>query len=104
MPRDKANFGIGTLGGSEKLCSVVPGAGPDRSRVVAQTNAPLLNGGSRPGRSSGGRTDPKMTPRAAPGSTRPKKRATPQADRQFVTALGRGLQILQCFTPSAAEL
>jgi DNA-binding IclR family transcriptional regulator len=30
--------------------------------------------------------------------------ATAKSDRQFVTALGRGLKVLQCFTPSTPEL
>jgi len=33
-----------------------------------------------------------------------KKGAPRQTDRQFVTALGRGLDILQCFTPATPEL
>jgi DNA-binding IclR family transcriptional regulator len=38
-------------------------------------------------------------------SKRPKKEETPRkCDRQFVTALGRGLDILQCFTPTTPEL
>jgi len=38
-------------------------------------------------------------------SKRPKKEPAPgKSDRQFVTALGRGLDILQCFTPSTPEL
>ena len=38
-------------------------------------------------------------------SKRPKKEETPRKfDRQFVTALGRGLDILQCFTPTTPEL
>ncbi len=36
---------------------------------------------------------------------RSKRAAAPrQTDRQFVTALGRGLDILQCFTPATPEL
>jgi DNA-binding IclR family transcriptional regulator len=38
-------------------------------------------------------------------SKRAKKEETPRKfDRQFVTALGRGLDILQCFTPTTPEL
>jgi DNA-binding IclR family transcriptional regulator len=45
-----------------------------------------------------------MNSRAA-NPQKSKRAATPrQADRQFVTALGRGLDILQCFTPTTPEL
>ena len=38
-------------------------------------------------------------------SKRPKREPAPgKSDRQFVTALGRGLDILQCFTPATPEL
>ena len=38
-------------------------------------------------------------------SKRPKREEAPgKSDRQFVTALGRGLDILQCFTPTTPEL
>src|SRR4029077_19838606 len=38
-------------------------------------------------------------------SKRPKREeASRKSDRQFVTALGRGLDILQCFTPATPEL
>jgi DNA-binding IclR family transcriptional regulator len=41
----------------------------------------------------------------APRAPRPKRVAAPKkADRQFVTALGRGLKVLQCFTPATPEL
>ena len=41
----------------------------------------------------------------AAASKRPKKeQASRKSDRQFVTALGRGLDILQCFTPATPEL
>jgi DNA-binding IclR family transcriptional regulator len=37
-------------------------------------------------------------------TSRPKDASPRQNDRQFVTALGRGLDILQCFTPANPEL
>jgi DNA-binding IclR family transcriptional regulator len=45
-----------------------------------------------------------MKPRTAPAPRAKKGAATRQTDRQFVTALGRGLDILQCFTPATPEL
>ncbi len=46
-----------------------------------------------------------MTRTRTAASKRPKREmASRKSDRQFVTALGRGLKILQCFTPATPEL
>jgi DNA-binding IclR family transcriptional regulator len=46
-----------------------------------------------------------MTRARTASAQRPRKVAVSrQADRQFVTALGRGLEILQCFTPATPDL
>src|SRR5262245_65156639 len=46
-----------------------------------------------------------MTKMRSAALRRPKReQASRKSDRQFVTALGRGLEILQCFTPATPEL
>lgn len=46
-----------------------------------------------------------MTKATKASAPRPRKSVAPrQDDRQFVTALGRGLEILQCFTPATPDL
>jgi DNA-binding IclR family transcriptional regulator len=50
------------------------------------------------------RADDSMKARTASAPKARKSTASRQNDRQFVTALGRGLDILQCFTPTTPEL